>query len=60
MREQKKKEKEEQLRNKKAALAQKKATAAVKRAVGKAAAVRKRSLADNDTEPTELEENQVT
>ena len=37
-----------------------KATAAVKRAVGKAAAARKRSSADNDTVPTESEENQVT
>ena len=60
LREQKKKEKEEELRKKKAALAEKKATAAVKRAVGKAAAARKRSSVDNDTVPTESEENQVT
>ena len=32
----------------------------MKRAVGKAPAVRKRSSADNDTVPTESEENQVT
>ena len=32
----------------------------MKRAVGKAPAARKRSSADNDTVPTESEENQVT